>query len=72
MFDGIVIKLGKNFSNLSKHSKDLIIAGSSVSDKALSNFAMENSIGGLEFLACIPGSIGGGIRMNAGCFGKRV
>ncbi len=70
MFNGVVIKLGKNFSNLSKHSQDLIIAGSSVSDKVLSTFAMENSIGGLEFLSCIPGSVGGGIRMNAGCFGK--
>ena len=70
MFDGVVIKLGKNFNNISKHSKDLIIAGSSVTDKALSIFAMENSIGGFEFLSCIPGSVGGGIRMNAGCFGK--
>ena len=70
MFNGVVIKLGKNFNNLSKHSQDLIIAGSSVTDKVLSTFAMENSIGGLEFLSCIPGSVGGGIRMNAGCFGK--
>ena len=51
-----------------KHSNDMIIAGSSVTDVALSNFAMENSISGLEFLSCIPGSVGGGIKMNAGCF----
>ena len=31
---------------------------------------MENEIAGFEFLSCIPGSIGGGIRMNAGCFGR--
>ena len=31
---------------------------------------MENSIEGFEFLSCIPGSIGGGIKMNAGCYGK--
>ena len=31
---------------------------------------MNNNIGGLEFLSCIPGTIGGGIRMNAGCFGR--
>ena len=30
---------------------------------------MQNSLGGLEFLSCIPGSVGGGIRMNSGCFG---
>ena len=31
---------------------------------------MENSISGFEFMYCIPGSIGGGLRMNSGCFGK--
>jgi len=36
----------------------------------LSDFAMNNSLQGFEFLSCIPGTIGGGIRMNAGCFGK--
>ena len=36
--------------------------------KKLSNFAMQNNIGGLEFLSCIPGTVGGGIRMNSGCF----
>ena len=70
IFDGVVIKLGKNFGNISKHSENLIIAGSSASDRALSEFAMENSISGLEFLSCIPGSVGGGIKMNAGCFDK--
>ena len=69
-FDGVVIKLSKNFNNISLLSEDIIIAGSAVLDKTLSNFAMENSLSGLEFLSCIPGTIGGGIRMNAGCFGK--
>ena len=68
LFDGIVIKLGKNFNNISLHSENIIIAGGAVLDKTLSEFAMKNSIGGLEFLYCIPGSVGGGIRMNAGCF----
>ena len=31
---------------------------------------MENSISGFEFLSCIPGSVGGGIKMNAGCFDR--
>ena len=31
---------------------------------------MNNNLSGFEFLSCIPGTIGGGIRMNAGCFGK--
>ena len=70
MFDGVVIKLSKNFNNISLLGKDIIIAGSAVLDKNLSNFAIENSLSGLEFLSCIPGTIGGGIRMNAGCFGR--
>ena len=68
MFDGIVIKLGKNFRNISLLGEDIIIAGSAALDKSLSTFALENSIAGFEFLSCIPGTIGGGIRMNAGCF----
>ena len=30
---------------------------------------MENNLTGFEFLSCIPGTVGGGIKMNAGCFG---
>ena len=67
-FNGIVIKLTKNFNNISLLNKDIIIAGSAVTDNSLSEFAMENSLGGFEFLSCIPGTIGGGIKMNAGCF----
>ena len=68
IYDGVVIKMTDNFNNISKLSEEVIIAGSAVSDKSLSEFAMENSIGGFEFLSCIPGSVGGGIKMNAGCF----
>ena len=67
-FDGIVIKLSHNFNNISIHSEGIIVAGSAVTDKSLSEFAMENSLGGFEFLSCIPGTVGGGIKMNAGCF----
>jgi UDP-N-acetylmuramate dehydrogenase len=70
IFDGVVIKFGKNFNNLSLLDDDIIIAGSAVLDKSLSDFASENNLSGFEFLSCIPGTIGGGIKMNAGCFGK--
>ena len=69
-FDGIVIKLGKNFSNISLLSNDTLVAGSATSDKKLAEFAAKNNIAGFEFLSCIPGTIGGGIRMNSGCFKK--
>ncbi len=70
LINGVVIKLSKNFNNISLHGEDMIIAGSAVLDKSLSDFAMKNNISGLEFLSCIPGTVGGGIKMNAGCFGK--
>lgn len=67
-YDGIIIRLGKNFSHLSKLNENTIIAGTSALDKNLSIFALENSIAGFEFFSCIPGSVGGAIRMNAGCY----
>jgi len=70
LFDGVVIKLGNHFNNISLLGEDIIIAGSAVLDRALSDFAIDNNLSGFEFLSCIPGTIGGGIRMNAGCFGK--
>ena len=69
-FNGVVIKLASNFKNISLLAENIIIAGSAVNDQILSNFAMENQLGGFEFLSCIPGTIGGGIKMNAGCFGR--
>ena len=70
IFDGVVIKLSKNFNRISLLREDVIISGSAVLDKNLSDFAAQNHLSGFEFLSCIPGSVGGGIRMNAGCFGK--
>ena len=70
LFDGIVIKLSKNFNNISLLGEDVVIAGSAVLDKSLSDFAIENNLSGFEFLSCIPGTVGGGIKMNAGCFDK--
>ena len=70
LFDGVVIKLSEKFNNISLKGEDIIIAGGAVLDKNLSDFAMKNNLTGFEFLSCIPGTIGGGIRMNAGCFGK--
>ena len=69
-FDGVVLKLGKNFKNISILPNNVIVAGSAVLDHKLSNFAMENGIGGLEFLSCIPGTVGGGLKINSGCFGR--
>ena len=69
-YQGTVIKLGKNFSNITLLDNETIIAGAAASQKKVSEFAKDNNISGLEFMSCIPGSIGGGIRMNSGCFKK--
>ena len=72
VFDGVVIKLGKNFNRLSLLTPEIIISGAAVSDKKLAEFAADNDLSGFEFLSCIPGSVGGGIKMNAGCFGNEI
>ena len=69
-YEGAIVKLSKNSSNISLLKDNIIVAGSAVLDKNISEYAMQNSIGGFEFLSCIPGTVGGGIRMNSGCFDK--
>jgi UDP-N-acetylmuramate dehydrogenase len=71
-FDGIVLQLAKDFSNISLLNENIIISGSAVLDRSLSNFAMMNNISGFEYLSGIPGTVGGAIKMNAGCFGKEI
>ena len=72
VYDGVVIKLGKNFNRLSILNKNIIISGAAVLDRKVADYAAENSLSGFEFLACIPGTIGGGIKMNAGCFDREI
>ncbi len=67
-YDGTVIKLGKSFSAI-KITEDSLEVGASALDVNLSNFAYKNKIKDFEFFSGIPGSIGGAIKMNAGCFG---
>ena len=71
-YNGIIIKLGRAFSHISLLGENKIIAGSSAYDKEVSNFALENSLSGFEFLSCIPGTIGGGVRMNSGCYNEDI
>ena len=72
VYDGIIIKLGKNFNKLTILDSNIIISGASVLDKKLSDYAADNSLSGFEFLSCIPGTVGGGIKMNAGCFDREI
>jgi UDP-N-acetylmuramate dehydrogenase len=71
-YEGIIIKLGSAFSHISLFNENTLIAGASALDKAVSNFAYENSLSDFEFLSCIPGTIGGAIRMNTGCYDHEI
>ncbi len=70
---GVVIKLGQGFLDINvTNQKDIIEAGAGVLDRKISNYAKENLIGNLEFLSCIPGSIGGAVIMNSGCYNNDI
>ena len=71
-FNGFVIKLGKEFTNIKLLEDNKIEVGAATLDKKLADFACQNSISGLEFLSCIPGSIGGAVTMNSGCYQKDI
>ena len=69
---GVVIKLGSAFSKIELVDYDTIEVGAATLDRKISSFAKDNSIGNLEFLSCIPGSIGGAVIMNSGCYGNDI
>ena len=65
---GAVIKLGKNFSYSKLIGRDTIEVGAATLDRKVASFAKDNNLGNLEFLSCIPGSFGGAVIMNSGCY----
>ena len=69
---GIVIKLSSNFSSVKLISPNIIEVGAATLDRNVSEFAKNNEISEMEFLSCIPGSIGGAIIMNSGCYGSDI
>jgi len=71
-FDGIIIKLKNKLNDVKNVSDKEIYAGTGASMKKISEFAMENSLTGLEFAHGIPGSLGGAIVMNAGAYDGEI
>ena len=67
-FKGLIIKLGKNFNQLILGDTSIEV-GCGVLDINLSKFAQINKIKNFEFYSGIPGSVGGAVKMNAGCYG---
>ena len=70
---GVVIKLELIEFKIKKTAKEVLITvGSGMTLAALAAVALKEEITGLEFLAGIPGTIGGAIRMNAGAYGSEM
>lgn len=70
-FRGVIVEIGSNYTGL--ELKDgMITAKAGTPMSKLSHFAMENGLTGLEFASGIPGTVGGGIIMNAGAYGGEM
>ncbi len=66
---GVVVKMNAHITHI-HHKGTQIIAKSGATDADVARYAQKAGISGLEFLIGIPGTIGGGLRMNAGAFGS--
>ena len=69
---GVVIKLERDFYKQWCIKDGKLVCGAGIKNHELKKIMIDNDIGGLEFLVSIPGTLGGAIRTNAGCFGKEL
>jgi len=70
--EGVVIRLGRGFANVTAEPGNRIRAGTAVPDVKVARAAAEAGVAGLAFYRGIPGSIGGALRMNAGAHGSET
>lgn len=68
---GVVIRLPGSFGKIAVEGTR-VRAGAAALDATVARAAADGGIGGLEFLRGIPGTVGGALRMNAGCYGREV
>jgi UDP-N-acetylmuramate dehydrogenase len=66
---GVVVRLGRGFVEIAAEGS-LVRAGAGALDLNVALTAAEAGIAGLEFMSGIPGTVGGGLRMNAGAYGR--
>ena len=70
--EGVVVRLaGRAFGQIAVEGTS-VIAGAAALDAAVARAAAKAGVAGLEFYAGIPGSIGGALTMNAGCYGSET
>ena len=70
-YRGVVVKLGDEFKELSVE-QNYITAGAALLMSRMVMAAAKNNLGGIEHLAVIPGTVGGGITQNAGSSNKEI
>jgi UDP-N-acetylmuramate dehydrogenase len=70
--EGVVVRLGKAFAGVEPRGDARIFAGAAVLDATLAREAGRAGITGLEFFRGVPGSVGGALVMNAGCYGAET
>ena len=68
---GVVIRLPAAFGKVSVQGTRLS-AGAAALDSAVARAAAEGGLAGLEFLRGLPGTVGGALKMNAGCYGREI
>ena len=71
-YPGVIICLGKHFRKVSVSEEGRVTAEAGMLMSGLSQIAAENCLSGMEFMSGIPGSVGGGIFMNAGAYGSEI
>ena len=67
--DGVVIRLGRGFVDV-RIDGTTVTAGAGALDLNVALACREAGVAGLEFMSGIPGTVGGGLRMNAGAYGR--
>ena len=70
--DGVVIRLGRAFADIEVRDGAHLYAGAAALDAQVAKVAAQNGLGGLEFYRGVPGTIGGALTMNAGCYGAET
>lgn len=69
---GVVIRLGRGFTDIEPRGADALYAGSAALDVNVATIAANEGREGLAFLCGVPGTIGGALRMNAGAYGTET